>query len=166
MNIQDIQLIYDYNYWASAKILAASGKVTQEQFLAPADFPFGGLRGTLLHIVDAEYGWRDLFETNKFGEDLKTEDFPTLRSLEEKFHAEEKSLREYLNRLKDEDMAGHVKYTTGEGVLRDRILWHCLVHVVNHGTQHRSEAAALLTTYGSSPGDLDFTVFLNETGKS
>ncbi|HKZ39403.1 MAG TPA: DinB family protein, partial [Candidatus Hodarchaeales archaeon] len=100
MNIQDIQLIYDYNYWASGKILAASAKVTQEQFLAPADFPFGGLRGTLLHIVDAEYGWRDLFETNKFGEDLKTEDFPTLRSLEEKFHSEEKSLRAYLNRLK------------------------------------------------------------------
>ena len=49
---------------------------------------------------------------------------------------------------------------------RDRILWHCLYHVVNHGTQHRSEAAALLTDYGSSPGDLDFTLFLALTQKS
>jgi uncharacterized damage-inducible protein DinB len=166
MNIQDIQLIYDYNYWASGKILAASAKVAQEQFLATAEFPFGGLRGTLLHIVDAEYGWRDLFETNKFGEDLKVDDFPTLKSLKERFHSEEKSMRAYLIRLKDEDMTSHVKYTTGEGVQRDRILWHCLLHVVNHGTQHRSEAAALLTGFGSSPGDLDFTVFLNENPAS
>jgi len=45
-------------------------------------------------------------------------------------------------------------------------LWHCLWHVVNHGTQHRSEAAALLTRFNQSPGDLDFTVFMNETKRS
>ena len=53
-------------------------------------------------------------------------------------------------------------YTTGEGEQRERVLWHCLLHVVNHGTQQRSEAAALLTEYGSSPGQLDFTVFLHK----
>ena len=165
MNIQDILTIYDYNYWASEKILTAASKVTHEQFLAPADYPFGGLRGTMLHVVDAEYGWRGLFETNTFGKDLKVEDFPTFQSLENKFHAEEKSMRADLNRLTDEDVTSHLKYTTAEGVVRDRILWHCLLHVVNHGTQHRSEAAALLTSYNASPGDLDFTLFLNEYKK-
>ena len=31
MNIQDIQLIYNYNYRVNGKILAASAKVTKEQ---------------------------------------------------------------------------------------------------------------------------------------
>ena len=166
MNIQDIKFIYEYNYWANKKILDGASKVQQEQFLAAADFPFGGLCGTMVHIVDAEYGWRGFFETKTFSEDLKAEDFPTVSALTKKFHEEEQAMRAYLNGLTDEELTSHKKYTTEKGVLRNRILWHCLLHVVNHGTQHRSEAAALLTTYNVSPGDLDFTVFLNETGNS
>jgi len=167
MNIRDIHLLYEYNYWANGKILAASAGVTHEQFTAPASFPYGGLRGTLVHIVDGERLWRILFETSIVTEDqdLIEADFPTFESLEKKFHEEEKLLRGYLNRLSDEDMNSHLKYTTTAGAHRDRILWHCHIHLVNHGTQHRSEAAALLTDYGHSPGDLDFTVFLNEWKK-
>ncbi len=162
MNIQNIYLMFEYNYWASGRILATAAKVPQEQFLAPGEYPFGGLRGTLVHIIDAEFGWRGLFENNKFNEEVKPEEFPDRASLTERFQMEEEAMRAYLNGLTDEDMESHKKYIADNGEPRDRILWHCLYHVVNHGTQHRSEAAALLTSFNASPGDLDFTVFLNE----
>ena len=41
-------------------------------------------------------------------------------------------------------------------------MWQLLAHVINHGTQHRSEAAALLTAEGRSPGDLDMVFFAEE----
>jgi uncharacterized damage-inducible protein DinB len=41
-----------------------------------------------------------------------------------------------------------------------------LVHVVNHGTQHRSEAAALLTAAGRSPGELDLINYAEERAAS
>lgn len=173
MNIQDIHLLYEYNYWGNKRILNAGANVTQEQFEAPASFPFGGLRGTLVHILDSEWSWRYLLqgvgsstELKEFDSalwpELKEAAVPTLPALEERWREEETEMRAYLAGLRDEDMENPVRYKVGDGPKRDRILWHCLLHVVNHGTQHRSEAAALLTEYGHSPGDLDFTVFLND----
>ncbi|MFN8467366.1 MAG: DinB family protein [Caldilineaceae bacterium] len=162
MNIQDIHLIYNYNYWARDRILIAASQVTPAQYEAPAAFPYGSLRNTLLHTMDAERSWRHMFEYGHWTPDLLETDYPTLPILEEAWLEEEAAMRAYLDRLTDTDLQRVVAYTADEGYHRRRILWHCLHHVANHGTQHRAEAAAMLTAYGASPGDLDFTLFLNE----
>jgi uncharacterized damage-inducible protein DinB len=164
VNVRDILTLYDYNYWATRRILTASGHVSLEQFLVPTTHSFGSLRGTLVHTLDAECGWRILCQHRtlaSFGA-MEEEAFPALDVLEQRWNEEERAMRDYLACLTDDDLADYVRYTTDEGDKRERVLWHCLLHVVNHGTQHRSEAAAILTGYGCSPGDLDFTLFLNE----
>jgi uncharacterized damage-inducible protein DinB len=42
----------------------------------------------------------------------------------------------------------------------DLPLWQLMAHIANHGTQHRSEAAEMLTQMGRSPGDLDLMQYL------
>jgi uncharacterized damage-inducible protein DinB len=162
MKIADIQLVYDYNYWGRDRILAAAAQVTAEQYAASGAFPYGGLRGTLVHLLDAEKSWRHQFEYGEWIDELREADYPTLAQLQAAWHEEEAAMRAYLRRLTDDDLLGIVRYPTDSGAVRERVLWHCLVHVANHGTQHRAEAAALLTAYGQSPGDLDMTLFLNE----
>ena len=72
------------------------------------------------------------------------------------------ALAAFVASLTDEDLNRTVRYKTTKGAPMENVLWHLMAHVVNHGTQHRSEAAMLLTSYGFSPGDLDLMVFLRE----
>ncbi len=166
MNLQDIQLFYEYNYWATGRILTACAKVSEGQFTRMEEygpgFSYGSLRGTLVHALDAEQSWRLRFQQKALGPDLVEADFPTLEALQKRWQEDEAAMRGYLAGLNDEALNGLIRYPIDNGGIRERVLWHCLLHVVNHGTQHRAEAAVLLTNYGQSPGDLDFTVFLLE----
>ncbi len=162
MNKHDITLLYKYNQWANAKILNAALQVTNDQFLASATFPHGGLRGTLVHTLFAEWIWRHRWEGTSPVIRLKPEDFPSLEALRTRWADEEKLLMAFVDNVTDERLNSHFFYTTTKGEPHERILWQAMVHVVNHGTQHRSEAAALLTDFGHSPGDIDLIYFLSE----
>jgi uncharacterized damage-inducible protein DinB len=166
MNTGDIKLLYEYNCWADHLILTTCAQVSPEQYAAPARIGVGyeSLRATVLHILGSERGWRLICQGALVvdWDELTVADYPTLQSLEERWQAEEQEMRAYIGALTNEDLQGLVRYEVDNGIVRERVLWHCLVHLLNHGTQHRSEAAALLTRYGQSPGDFDFTLFLNQ----
>ena len=68
----------------------------------------------------------------------------------------------FVENVGEEALNNIVHYQRTGGEARKNILWHLMVHLVNHGTQHRSEAAAILTSFGHSPGDIDFIVYLRE----
>jgi uncharacterized damage-inducible protein DinB len=162
MTKQDIQLLYKYNKWANKRILDAASRVTNEQFIAPASFPHGGLRGTLTHALFAEWVWRKRWLGESPTRRMKAEDFPTFDSLRSHWMEEEKALDIFVDSLTDEKLNGTFDYKTTEGEPLQRILWQAMAHVVNHGTQHRSEAAAMLTEFNHSPGDIDLILFLRE----
>ncbi len=162
MNKQDLFLLYRYNQWANAKILNAAVGVTPEQYLAPATFPHGGLRSTLVHALFAEWIWRNRWEGNSPTYRLKPDDFPTIESLRERWLVEEQNLMDFAEGVTDERLNQTFNYTNTSGKPLTRILWHAMVHLVNHGTQHRTEAAAMLTDFGCSPGDIDLIYFLDE----
>lgn len=159
MNKQDILTLYQYNQWANAKILGAAANVAAEQFLAPASYPHGGLRGTLVHTLFAQWIWRNRWEGTSPTFRLKPEEFPTFDSLRARWMEEETLLMAFVGELTDEKLNQPFSYKNTRGEPLEQILWKAMAHVVNHGTQHRAEAAAMLTDFGCSPGDVDMIYF-------
>jgi uncharacterized damage-inducible protein DinB len=162
MNKQDIVLLYKYNQWTNKKILDAASSVTPEQFLTPASFPHGGLRGTLVHALFAEWIWRQRWEGTSPTYRLKPEDFHTFEALQTRWSEEERLLMAFVDGLTDERLNSKFSYKSTDGKPHERILWQAMAHLVNHGTQHKTEAAALLTAFGKSPGDIDMIYYFIE----
>jgi len=162
MNKQDILLLYKYNQWTNKKIFDAVAKVTPEQFLAPASFPHGGLRGTLVHALFAEWIWRNRWEGTSPTVRLKPDDFPTFEALRRRWAEEEQLLMAFVENVTEERLNSKFSYKATDGTPHERMLWQAMAHLVNHGTQHKTETAALLTDFGQSPGDIDMILYLIE----
>jgi uncharacterized damage-inducible protein DinB len=159
MNTGDIRFLFDYNRWANARILDVCAGVRAEEFLAPSPYPHSGLRGTLVHIHFAQWIWRQRWEGRSPTARIQPEEFPEFGSLKVRWQEEESALEVFLEGLTDVKLASPFAYKTTRGDVYQDILWRSLLHVVNHGTQHRAEAAAQLTSLGCSPGDLDLILF-------
>ncbi len=163
MQIDDLKLFFEYNRWANRRIREAAQKVTPEEYTAPAPLSHKSLRGALVHVLSAEWIWRKRAQEGISPPAmLSPEAYPTFKSLREAWEDEDRTMQLYLDGLDEDDINRRVSYTNTRGETYTNILWHLLVHVVNHGTQFRSEAAVRLTQLGHSPGDLDFIAFLRE----
>ena len=165
MNVADINLLHDYSQWANGRILDAVEKTTPEQLAQENDFGWGSIHGALLHILDAETGWRRFLADEKESRPLPAADQADIASLRLRWDEENAIFDAWLKSLSDTDLSREIK-SEHSGVQYRWRLWQCLAHVVNHGTQHRSECAALLTGCGHSPGELDFMLFVGETKRS
>ena len=75
-------------------------------------------------------------------------------------------MRAFLATQDRERLEEVIAYQTTSGSPQQNVLWQILVHLVNHGTQHRSEVALALTSLGRSPGDLDFILFRRQVDKA
>jgi uncharacterized damage-inducible protein DinB len=155
--------LYAYNRWANHRILQATEHLDASQLLAPTPVSHGSLRGTLVHILGTEWIWRLRCQESLSSPALLAEEqFPALEVLQTLWREEENAWRAFLEGLDDEALQRVVHYSNTKGVPFATPLWQILFHVVNHGTQFRSEAAVVLTSYQHSPGDLDYIAFVRE----
>ena len=153
MQLTDIRFLYDFDRWATRRVLAAADGTDDTTWSAPNAIGDRGLGGILVHHLGAHQRWRHGLSGSEDSPRPEAGPLPSPAELTGWWEAEWLALDEWLETLVDAWLE-----TTDEGVP----FWQMLAHVVNHGTQHRAEAAALLTTAGRSPGDLDM-IFYSES---
>jgi uncharacterized damage-inducible protein DinB len=164
VNKADILMLFDYNYWANNRVLAQAAALPPSECEAPVPGLNGNtLKKTLVHVLAAEQIWRlrcldGISPAGALAPDM----FPSFDALKQRWDQEEQLMRQGLARLPQEKLGETFAYQTTKGTTARNVRWQALVHMVNHGTQHRAEAGVVLSSLGRSPGDLDLILFLRD----
>lgn len=154
MDKQIISQLYEYGIWANTKLLNTARGLTDEQLRKPfTQFEFT-LLGSFVHLVSAEGRWYQSWIGAPMEERLTVNDLPTLDAVRARWEKLYSERRAFIESLTPERLQQPLVRKL-QGQEQSIPLWQALVHVANHGTQHRSEIALMLTDLGQSPGDLD-----------
>ena len=160
-----IELLYAYDAWGNERVLDTCAGLTAAEFTAGEGSSTArpSIRDTLVHAMGAQEVWLARWKGGSPTTRLKPSDFPTLAHVRRHWDAVEAETRAYVAEVDAHALRETLRYRNLRGQPFQYPRWQVMVHLVNHGTQHRAEVAALLTALGHSPGDLDLLVYVDST---
>lgn len=159
MTVKDLEVLFDYGYWANKQLFGVLSQLSAEQFTQPVAGSYGSVRNTMVHILSAEWGWLDRCGGTQRGAALDASAYPTLAALVERWQQVEGYVREFLSTLRDEDLDRSVEFAFGGGPKHTLRLGELLHHAANHGVHHRGQVALLLRILGYAPGNFDILLY-------
>ena len=163
MTVRDLETLYDYSYWANAKLFEPLSRLTPEEFVRPVAGGYGSVRNTLVHMMSAEGGCLDRCGGPKRGAPLKPEEFSTLESITRYWATQERNLRAFLAGLSDADLARRFEFTLPmHSFTRVMAVGEILHHAAIHNIHHRGQVTLLLRALGQVPGNVDILFYYAE----
>ena len=142
MQPDEVRFLFAYDRWATQRVLTVLDGLDPVVWNRTQVVDERGLGGILVHHLGASQRWRHAFQETGESPSPELEPLPTIAELRERWGVEWAAVDAWLAAITD----GFVGYVH-EGVP----VWQMLVHVMNHGTQHRAEAASLLTAEADRP---------------
>ena len=147
------QSLIGFHQWANEKILEQAARLSDDDLSRDLPVTHTSIRAVLVHMLGTMTFWH----ANWTHTERRQPDVSTRERLVEAYASAHADLRAFAARLTDDDWErSEPWWRQATGRAEELPLGDTIVQVVNHGTQHRSEIAVMLTELGCSPGDLDY----------
>jgi uncharacterized damage-inducible protein DinB len=154
----------EYASWANGRLLDWAERLPETD--VRRRFSEGALPvlDTFVHLASADRRWLARWKQEPLPPGLTVADVPSVAAARRVFDEIAAARREYLAGLDDSALGASISWQDGAET-RTLARWQGIMQSANHGTQHRSEIAAMLTDCGRSPGDLDFGLWCRHAGR-
>ncbi len=158
MNAHAFRHFYEYHFTENRKIWDTYiTPLSQEQFSQDVDYSHGSVRNQIVHLMSVDAAWFGGLRGVDIPNDLDPAKFNDRKVVRAHWDQVERNMRDYLEKLQD-DMLFEKPFAEGED--KDLILWQVLLHVVNHGTDHRAQLLRLLNDLGVKTESQDYIFYV------
>jgi uncharacterized damage-inducible protein DinB len=158
MNANAFRHLYNYHFAENRKIWDRYiTSLSQEQFIQHVDYSVGSVRNQIVHLMSVDDTWFSGLRGVELPEPLNPADFADRPGIRAYWDNVEQNMRAFLAALQDE-MLFEEPFADGED--QDLTLWQVLLHVVNHGTDHRAQLLRLLNDLGLKTGPQDYVFYV------
>jgi uncharacterized damage-inducible protein DinB len=164
MNADYIRVLYDYNYWAHKRVWNCVLPLTDDEFTRNLGYSWGSIRGQLVHVMGAEWMWFSRLRGISPKALLAEADYPDRARIHKNWTLIEEDARSYLKALTNDRLRSSVFYQTTKGVQQEQPVWQILLHLANHGTDHRAQILAMLHQLGAQTVEQDLILYFRQRG--
>lgn len=159
MNADGFRHFYEYHFAENRKIWDWFVKrLTTEQFTQTAGYSHGSVRDQVVHLMNVEESWFSELRGVPFPEPWQPTDADDRQMLRARWDAVEQTIRGYLTNLRDDMLFEKPIQEPEED--RDLMVWQVLLHVANHGTDHRAQILRSLNDMGLETPPQDFMFYV------
>jgi uncharacterized damage-inducible protein DinB len=163
MNADAFRHFYNYHFAENRKIWDTHiTSLSHEQFTQNVDYSIGSIQNHVVHLMSVDNAWFSGLRGVAIPKSLDPADFDDRNLIRAQWDTVEQDMCEYLANLRD-DMLFEKPFAHDEDDPdKDLILWQVLIHVVNHGTDHRAQLLRLLNDVGAKTGPQDYVFYAYE----
>ncbi|MEM6282859.1 MAG: DinB family protein [Chloroflexota bacterium] len=167
MNADAINTLYHYHYGRLRQIWESIMTLTDAQFTQDVPYSLGSLRNQMVHLINDDSGWMTLMQGLEKPALLNPQDYTTRASVRAVYDRMEADNLKFIASMDDaalqREYIWHPPFTPEPQRLA---AWQILVHVVNHGTDHRAQILRVLHDLGAPSFDQDLMGYLVQTGRT
>ena len=160
MNADAFRHFYEYHFSENRKIWGYVTQLTPEQFAQPVTYSRGSIRDQVVHLMECDDTWFSELRGGAPLEPIPADRLGDREMIRAQWDSIEQKMRTYLTELLDEHLFATPIEEPEED--KDLIVWQVLLHVANHGTDHRAQILRLLNDLGIQTIYQDYIFYIFE----
>jgi uncharacterized damage-inducible protein DinB len=161
MNSNALRHFYNYHFTENRKLWDSYvTPLSYEQFAQPANYSHGSVRDQIVHLMSVDDLWFSELRGVRPSEPPAPASSDDRKAIRVHWDGIEQMMRDYLVELQDEMLFAKPIQEPVED--KNLIVWQVLLHVVNHGTDHRAQLLRLLNDLGVKTESQDYIFYVYE----